>query len=147
MSEAGFVYEIYIRAPVETVWRALTESSFTAQYFHATHVESDWQPGSPVYFRYADGEIAVSGEVIRCEKPHYLEISWVVHYDPAKQEEGASRVCFALEQRQQQTLLRVTHDGFSANSTVLPSIREGWPWILSGLKSLLETPQLTAEGL
>ena len=146
MSEPVFVYEIYIHASIERVWRALTESEFTAQYFYATYVESDWQPGSPVVFRRADGEIAVSGEVIQCEAPHHLEISWRVHYDPAKYAEGASRVRFELQTHQQQTLLRVTHDGFAGDSTVYPSICEGWPWILSGLKTLLETPQRQAEG-
>ena len=149
MQKPEFIYEIYIRADPATVWQALTTPAFTAQYFHATHIESDWKPGSEVLYRYEpDGRIAVSGTVIACEPPRRLEISWLIHYDNASHAEGHSRVCFELEPLHDQVRLRITHDRFPQNSVVLPAITSGWPWILCSLKSLLEThtPLAAAAG-
>ncbi len=56
MSESPrHVYEVYIAATPEQVWRALTESEFTKQYYYGNTVESDWKPGSPMVYRGADG--------------------------------------------------------------------------------------------
>ena len=158
MDNPGFVYEIYIRASAEAVWNALTQAEFTSQFFHATHVESDWQTDSDIYYRAEPGgRIAVSGKIIQCIPLQKLEITWLVEYDASGKAEGPSRVCFELEAQSDnkqsdhtqadQTRLRVVHDGFPEVSTVQPRIREGWPWILSSLKSLLETDSaLAANG-
>ena len=148
MSKPEFIYEVYIRAPIESVWTALTTPEFTSQYFHATHIESDWQLGSEVLYRYEPGgRVAVSGEVLACDVPNLLEISWLIHYDQESNKEGHSRVRFELDQLTDQVRLRVVHDGFPEGSVVLPNVSQGWPWILSSLKSLLETDQpLAATG-
>lgn len=140
MTGPEFVCETYIRATPEDVWRALTSPEFTSQYFYATRVESSWQRGEPVYYRYEDGQTtAVAGEVIEAEPPRKLVISWHVQYDEVAKTEAPSRVSFFLEAMNEQTRLRIVHDRFPEDSVVLDSIRRGWPWILAGLKSLLET--------
>lgn len=140
MSGPEFVYETYIRASAEKVWEALTTPEFTALYFHATQVESTWQAGDPVVYRYASGgAIAVQGEVLVAEPPHKLVISWHVLYDEKAMQEAPSRVSFFVESLDGQTRLRIVHDRFPEESVVFDGIRSGWPWILSGLKSLLET--------
>lgn len=140
MTGPEFVYETYIRAAPGDVWKALTSAEFTSRYFYATRVESSWQPGDPVYYRYEDGETAaVEGEVIDAEPPHRLVISWHVLYDEAAAKEAPSRVAFHLKAMNGQTRLRIVHDRFPGESVVFDGIRSGWPWILAGLKSLLET--------
>ena len=135
-----YMYETYIRAPAERVWQALTSPEFTSQYFHATHVESTWQPGAPVRYEYAPGgAVAVEGEVLEALPPSKLAITWHVLYNDDAKVEAPSRVTFELETLDGQTRLRITHDRFVEGSVVQPEISKGWPWILSSLKSLLET--------
>ncbi len=140
MTGPEFVYETYIRATPDDVWRALTSPEFTSRYFYATRVESSWLPGEPVYYRYEDGETtAVEGKVIEADPPRKLVISWHVLYEEAAMKEAPSRVTFLLEAMNEQTRLRIVHDRFPEDSVVFDGIRSGWPWILAGLKSLLET--------
>lgn len=135
-----FAYETWIRAPKQRVWAALTTAEFTSQYFHATHIESDWKPGAAVFFRNApDGDIAVDGEVLEIDPPNKLVISWHVRYDKQAAKEAPSRVTFSLEESNGQTRLRIVHDRFPEGSVLFDRVSEGWPWIVSGLKSLLET--------
>ena len=139
-SNSTYMYETYIRAPAERVWQALTSAEFTCQYFHATHVESTWEPGAPVRYKYTpDGEVAVEGEVLEAQPPNKLAITWHVLYNEDAARETPSRVTFEIETLDQQTRLRIVHDRFAEGSVVLPEISEGWPWIVSSLKSLLET--------
>ncbi len=139
-NNSTYVYETYIRAPAERVWQALTSAEFTSQYFHATHVDSTWEPGAPVRYDYAPGgAVAVEGEVLEAAPPHKLAITWHVLYNEDAEREPASRVTFEIETLDQQTRLRIVHDRFVEGSVVQPEISKGWPWILSSLKSLLET--------
>jgi uncharacterized protein YndB with AHSA1/START domain len=140
MSEAKFVYEIDIKATADIVWRSLTTAEFTSQYFHATHVESTWQPGADVLYRYdRDGDIAVEGKVIEINRPHLLVISWHVLYDEIGRGEAPSRVTFQIDQIGAYSRLRVIHDRFPDNSIVYAGICKGWPEILTSLKLLLES--------
>ncbi len=135
-----FVYETYIRATTEEVWNALTTAEFTSRYFYATHVESTWQSGAPVTFRYEPGgAVAVEGKVLEAHPPRRLVITWHTHYDDDARKEAPSRVAFHVDAMNGQTRLRVVHDRFPEDSVVYESIRTGWPWIVAGLKSLLET--------
>ncbi|MDH3431111.1 MAG: SRPBCC domain-containing protein [Gammaproteobacteria bacterium] len=139
MKENQFAYETYINASQQEVWQALTNAEFTSQYFHATHVDSTWEAGAAVNYRYASGDVAVEGEVIEVDPPNKLVISWHVLYDEAAKAEQPSRVTFTLQDVNGQTRLRIVHDDFPANTVVLDGISEGWPWIVASLKSLLET--------
>lgn len=139
MDNNQFAYETYINASQERVWQALTNAEFTSQYFYATHVDSTWEAGAAVNYRYASGDIAVEGEVIEVDAPNKLVISWHVLYDEAAKAEQPSRVTFSLQDVNGQTRLRIVHDDFPANTVVLDGISEGWPWIVASLKSLLET--------
>lgn len=130
---------IYIKASREAVWEALTSPEFTRRYFHATEVESDWQPGSAVIYYDRDRAVAVKGEVLEADYPARLSFSWHVHYDPKARRETPSRVTFTLETVEDATKLTLLHDRFPADSVVLPRIADGWIAILSNLKTLLET--------
>jgi len=133
------IYETFINATAETIWQALTTAEFTSQYWHATHVQSDWEPGSAVLFSYTDGTKVVEGEVLKVEPYTELVYTWHVLYNEAMQAERPSRVCFQIEELGNVCRLRVIHDDFDAGSKVLEQVQGGWSLILCSLKTLLET--------
>jgi uncharacterized protein YndB with AHSA1/START domain len=133
------VYVTYIAASPKQVWAALTSSEFTTQYFFGRSVESDWKTGSPWILRMPDGRIDVRGEVRESDPPRKLVVSWIVDWSETKLPE--SIVTYDLEQIGE-NLVRLTMT--ETHPTPIPAYlleggRRGWPMILSGLKSLLET--------
>ncbi|HEU5152475.1 MAG TPA: metalloregulator ArsR/SmtB family transcription factor [Iamia sp.] len=148
-----FVYVTYIRATAEEVFAALTEPAFTRRYWGATLV-SDWEVGSPL--RWEEGDAVLEGqEVLAVDRPRLLSYTWhhadALHQEhtgwtdeqvAAQQAEPRSTVTFTIEDADPGTVrLRVVHDGFVPGSLMLEAIQGGWPAVLSGLKTLLETGQ------
>ncbi len=129
------VYEVYIAASPEQVWRALTESEFTKQYYYDNTVESDWQPGSPMIYRNPDGTAAIECTVVEAEPPRRLVHTF---FFPGT-EETPSRCTWSIEPRGAASLLILTHDEFDGETSTYRSVAHGWVPILSGLKTLLET--------
>lgn len=142
MTANTFVYVTAIAAPREAVWRALTTAEFTRQYWHATRVESTWQQGAEVIF-WVDEEngarVGCRGVIESVDEPHQLSYSWSFPANPDVADEAPSRVSFLLEDMGGHTKLTVVHDQFPDNSNMRPMITAGWPLVLSGLKTLLET--------
>jgi uncharacterized protein YndB with AHSA1/START domain len=133
------VYVTYIATTPEKLWAALTSSAFTRQYFFSRSVESDWTTGSPWILRMPDGRVDVTGEVSESDKPRKLAVSWNVARAPEKLPEAV--VSYEIEPVGD-GVVRLTMT--EAHPTPIPAYlleggRRGWPMILSGLKSLLET--------
>jgi uncharacterized protein YndB with AHSA1/START domain len=133
------IYVTYIRASAEKVWDALTSADFTKQFFFGQSVESDWREGSPWRLRKADGEISVTGVVREAKRPHTLVLTWNVPHPEQKFPECivSYEIADAGEHGVRLTLTE-------AHPTPIPRAwlaggREGWPKIISGLKTLLET--------
>ncbi|KPJ80738.1 MAG: hypothetical protein AMJ58_07445 [Gammaproteobacteria bacterium SG8_30] len=139
MQDPEYVYEIYIKAQRDAVWEALTEGHFTRQYWFATSIESSWQAGAPVRFLFEDGRVAVEGEVLEADRPARLSYTWHPLYDEGLAAEVPSRVTFELEEVRGQTRLRVVHDRFPAGSAVRRHVAGGWEFLISGLKSVVES--------
>ena len=138
MSEPKFVYVTYIATTPQALWQALTDGAFTRRYWFGTTVESDWAVGSRVTFR-SDGELHDSGEVLEYEPYRRLSYTWRVEFHEVFRHERPSRVTFELEPVGAEVKLTVTHDEFEPGSKVLGAVSNGWPVVLSSLKSLLET--------
>ncbi|WP_410843231.1 SRPBCC family protein [Paraburkholderia sp.] len=135
MSKPEYVYVTYINAPVDKVSDALTDPEMTKDYWGRARNVSDWQPGSRWEHQHYDdaSDIAVAGTVLECDPPHKLAVTW------AKPGGGSeSRVTYLLEEVFGVTRLTVTHDQLDDEQAV-KRIAQGWPAILSSLKSLLET--------
>jgi uncharacterized protein YndB with AHSA1/START domain len=135
-----FVYVTHINTTPEKVWQALTTAEFTQRYWMGQRVQSDWKAGAPVSFAKPDGTVKHIGEVLRFEPPKILSYSWSgkgCHSDVAT--EPATRVTFEIAADAGITTLTVTHDGFEPGSKIFGDISGGWPIVLSGLKTLLET--------
>lgn len=139
MADSRFVYVTYIRTTPEKVWEALTVGNVMKQYWFHENV-SDWKPGSPWEHVRSDGSgmVDIVGKVIECSPPRKLIKSWAYPADrdnPAK----TSRVTYEIEPLRDVVRLTVMHEELDPGSKMLESISKGWPMVLSGLKSLLET--------
>jgi uncharacterized protein YndB with AHSA1/START domain len=140
------VFEIYIKTTPERLWEAITNSELRRQYNFGVGVESDWTPGSSYRGTHpmAPGAL-LEGENLEVEPPRRLVQSFTALWGEQVKSEGTSRVTWEIEPVEDSCRLTVTHDQLreGANS----ELYGGWPMILSGLKTLLETGErLTTPG-
>ncbi|WP_029082008.1 SRPBCC family protein [Bradyrhizobium sp. th.b2] len=142
MSRPEFVYVTYIETTPDKLWDALTDSAFTKQYWFDTEVRSDWKVGSP-FALVMGGKTTDTGKILEADRPRRL--SYTFKHEPfdGMRDEPATKVVFILQPFGDLVKLTVTHEGFSAGSKLLGAISKGWPAILSGLKSLLETGKVS----
>jgi len=138
-----FVYVTYIETTPEKLWEALTDSAFTRQYWFDTEVRSDWKVGSP-FALVMSGTVTDTGEILEADRPRRLSYTFKHERDDDMRSEGATKVVFTLQPFGKLVKLTVTHEGFGVGSKLLDGISKGWPAILSGLKSLLETGKVLA---
>ncbi|MBR0702169.1 SRPBCC family protein [Bradyrhizobium diazoefficiens] len=138
MNKPEFVYVTYIETTPEKLWEALTSSAFTRQYWFDTEVRSDWKVGSP-FALVMGGKVTDTGEILEADRPRRLSYTFKHELMEEMRNEAATKVVFTLAPFGNLVKLTVTHEGFAAGSKLLDGISKGWPAILSGLKSLLET--------
>jgi len=143
-----FSYVIYIRTTAEKLWRALTEGDFSQQYWVGFRIESDWKVGSPLSVRnpgFLEGKADITGSVLACDPPRLVTYTFGSSMDPlAAERQGPSRVTYELAPVGDLVKLTLTHENllphdFGEKALTLRGVNNGWPAILSGLKSLLET--------
>jgi uncharacterized protein YndB with AHSA1/START domain len=139
--QATQVYAVFIRATPEQVWDAITKPEFTTKYFHGTKIESTFEQGAPYLSLAGDrDETVVDGEILESDPPRLLKHTWRALYDPETAAEPHSRVTWEIEgQEGGVTKLTVTHDQLEAAPKTAASVAGGWEYVLSGLKTLLET--------
>jgi uncharacterized protein YndB with AHSA1/START domain len=131
------VFEIYIKATPERLWEAITSEQMRKRYSFGVGTVSDWSEGSE-YKASVPGVVEIaSGENLEVDPPRRLVQSFNALWSEEVQREGTSRVTWEIEPVGTSCRLRVTHDqlGEEAND----ELYGGWPMILSGLKTLLET--------
>lgn len=139
MTALKHVYEIYIRATPERIWQAITDPDLVQRYYFNSVIESDFQPGSPLVYRQADtGRLDIEGEVVEADPPRKLVHTMAVRWDPNVNDEP-TRVTWEITPMGEACLLSVTHDGFTSETETYHQTKGGWPMILSGLKTLVET--------
>jgi uncharacterized protein YndB with AHSA1/START domain len=140
------VFEIYIKTTPERLWEAITDPELRQKYSFGVGVDSDWAPGSHYEAAHQQAGIAISeGENLEVDPPRRLVQSFTALWSDQVKGEGTSRVSWEIEQVEDSCRLTVTHDQLreGANS----ELYGGWPMILSGLKTLLETGEtLTTPG-
>jgi uncharacterized protein YndB with AHSA1/START domain len=143
MNHSTFVYVTYIATTPEKLWEALTRGDFTERYFFGRKVQSDWQEGSSVTYFRPDGQLDVHGQVLKSEPPHLLSLTWEVPDDETPRKRS-TRVTFELKPMDSTVKLTLKHEDllaedWSDDSDTFAGLNNGWPAILSNLKSLLET--------
>jgi uncharacterized protein YndB with AHSA1/START domain len=134
------VYAIYIKTTPEKAWQALTTGEVSAKYFFGNSVEVDERVGGAYVVRRPDGELHISGEVIECERPRKLTVTFNVNWPALIEKLGPTLVSYEIEPAGDAVKLTLTesHDR-PLSDDILSGGRQGWPAIMSSLKSLLET--------
>ena len=134
-----FVYTTYISSTPQKVWDAITTPEFTSQYWGKNMI-SNWKQGSKWDMASIDGSntINITGEVVESRPPSRLVLSWASPENVGNRSEY-SRVTFEIEMMGGVVRLNVVHDQLKAGSEMAKGISGGWPLVLSGLKSFLET--------
>jgi uncharacterized protein YndB with AHSA1/START domain len=131
------VYQVFVKASPEAIWEAITKPEFTSRYFHGVTVDT-----SPRERRsYQGGELRNVSEVLEWDPPRRLVHNWLSYYDPALAAEEPSRVTWEIEPQEDGTsLLTVVHDQLEGAPRTAENVAGvGWMYVLSGLKTLLET--------
>jgi uncharacterized protein YndB with AHSA1/START domain len=134
------IYTIYIAATPEKVWQALTSAEFSRKYFFGNAVEVDQRIGGAYVLRQSDDSVHISGEVIECIAPRKLTVTFNVNWPEFVEKLGPTVVSYEIEPAGDAVRLTMTelHDR-AIDDDILSGGRQGWPAILSSLKSLLET--------
>jgi uncharacterized protein YndB with AHSA1/START domain len=138
MSGSEFVYVSYIRTTPEKLWHALTTPETIKRYRFGMSVESEWQVGSG-WRMYADASLMDSGEILESVPQKRLVMSWLNEWKPEFKAEGSSRCVYEIEPMGVTTKLTLTHSIERPDSRFIGAVSEGWPMVISNLKSLLET--------
>jgi uncharacterized protein YndB with AHSA1/START domain len=135
------VYNVFIKASPEQIWDAITKPEFTSKYFYGSLVESTLEPGTPFIGWSPDREQQwTGGEVLESDPPRKLSCKWRSLWDPDQAVEEPSRVTWEITpQDGGVTKLSVVHDQLDGAPKTAESVAGGWMYILSGLKTLLET--------
>jgi uncharacterized protein YndB with AHSA1/START domain len=141
MAESQFVYVTFIRTTAEKLWQALIEPEFTRQFWFDTIQESEWKPGASWKISFSDGRVGDSGEVLEIDPPRRLVLKWRNEIFPELTAEGYSRMTYLLEPQGEVVKLTLTHEMDKSDSKFIKAVSNGWPIILSSLKSLLETSE------
>jgi len=134
------VFEIYIRTTPERLWEAITDSEIRGKYNFGSEITSDWTRGSRFEMRHPAGGLLGEGENLEVDPPRRLVQSMVALWSEDVKSEGTSRVTWEIEPVGDSCRLTVTHD--ELREVANNELYGGWPMILSGLKTWLETGQL-----
>ena len=140
------VFEIYIKTTPERLWEAITDPEIRAKYNFGAGVRSEWTPGAHMEMGApnADGPLG-EGEVLEVDPPRRLVQTFHATWSDDVKDAGTSRLTWEIEPVEDSCHLTVTHDELPEGAS--PELYGGWPMILSGLKTLLETGEtLTTPG-
>jgi uncharacterized protein YndB with AHSA1/START domain len=162
MTETGVttqVYRVFIKATPEAIWDAITNPEFNQRYGYRGRSDYDLRPGgafravaTPEMVELGMPEQLLDGEVVEADPPRRLVQTWRVLWDPAMTAEGFTRLTWEIEPGDAGiTTLTVTHELEGAPKVAtqvsgqVPEAGGGWSWILSDLKTLLETGASLAD--
>ena len=135
------VFEIYIKTTPDRLWEAITDPDLRAKYNFGASVASDWKPGSRLHMSAGGGSIALGeGEVLEADPPRRLVHTMTALWSDEVKSEGSSRVTWEIEPVGDSCRLTLTHDQLREDANA--ELYGGWPQILSGLKTWLETGEL-----
>jgi uncharacterized protein YndB with AHSA1/START domain len=150
LPEAGFqlaehdtvgVFEIFIKTTPERLWEAITDPDQRAKYSFGVETRSDYTPGSRYEAVHPGAGIAIAeGENLEVDPPRRLVQTFTALWSDEAKAQGPSRVTWEIEQVEDSCRLTVVHDQLREGANA--ELYGGWPMILSGLKTLLETGEL-----
>ncbi|MEZ6028159.1 MAG: SRPBCC family protein [Hyphomonadaceae bacterium] len=135
--DPDFVYVIYIAAAQQKVWNALTDGKTVRPWWGDTQHDSSFEPGDPIVYR-RNGKVDVRGEILERDEPNRLTYTFHTEGPGPQHDEGPTIVTYELQPSGANTMLKIIHTNFKRDSRVRVGVSNGWPAILSSLKSVLE---------
>jgi uncharacterized protein YndB with AHSA1/START domain len=146
MAKSEFFYVTYIKTTPEKLWKALTTPEFQRQYWVSAHIKTNWKKGSPWQLLFPDGKIADEGTIVDIKPNKRLVLKWKNIWKRGLDKEGYSRCTMEIAPYEKGAVkLTVTHSIAKAKSKLIEAVSGGWPYILSNLKSLLETGKIVVD--
>lgn len=137
MGAPDHIYKAYINGSQADVWDAIVNPEKTVQYFYGTVIDVDLEAGGKMNYGYPDGRVASVGEVIAIDAPNKLEFTFHAKWDEQLDAEGPVREVWALVEMN--GMVELTIELYDAGEKTLEDFSSGFPYIVSGLKSLVET--------
>ncbi|KGR77241.1 SRPBCC domain-containing protein [Ureibacillus manganicus] len=143
MNYSTFNYVTYIGTTQDKLWEALTSNEFTENYWFGRKIQSDWKIGSPVTFHDENDNLTDQGVLFSYERNQFLSYTFLWVEDKTEREQSP-KVTFTLQPMEQTVKLSLKHEyllpnDFCDENSGFQGINNGWPAILSNLKTLLET--------
>jgi uncharacterized protein YndB with AHSA1/START domain len=139
------IYVTYIASTPEKVWQALTSSEFTRKYFWERAVEVEPKVGGTFVLKLPDGRVNVQGKVVAYDPPRKLSVTWHVEWPEDFRKLPECLVTYEIAPAGEAARLIMTEShSWDVPEAILSGGRMGWPAVLSGLKSLLETGKAPA---
>lgn len=144
MTNSAFTYVAYIRTTPAKLWHALTTPELMKRYWFGVTIESDWKAGS-AWKMCNDGSVMDSGEILESVPQKRLVMKWLNEWKSELKAEGYSKCILTLEPLGTAVKLSISHSIERADSKFIVAVSEGWPMVVSNLKSLLENGELALE--
>ena len=134
------VYQIVINAPQTRVWEAITTPEFTARYYYDCTLETDLTVGSPFVYHKQSGAPIVEGEVVLSDPPNRLVHTYHSFWPPMNKDAPTKVTWELVSMSANVTKVTVVHEDFEGETATYKGLQSGgWTWILSNMKTLLET--------
>ena len=141
MDTIDHVYSVYIKAAPERVWRAITDGNETVRYYFGTRVESAWEAGSPLTYAYPDGSLAADGSVVEIEPGRRVVMLFHPRWDADIDSEGPIRMTWEVEEAEDGGSKLTVTSALKPGSKSAEAFAGGIVYIVSGLKTFIETGQ------
>jgi len=140
VAQRELTYAYFLKASPEKVWEAITNPELTKQYFFGSMVASTFEPGATYVSASEDGSMRFAeGQILAAEPPRLLRHSWRTLWVEGAADE-VSRVTWEIDpQEDETTKLTLTHDQLDSAPVTAANVAGGWSYVLSGLKTLVET--------
>lgn len=140
------VYETFIAAPAKEVWEAIVDGEKTAQYYYGTRVDSTWEVGSPITYYGQDDGIVADGVILTYIEGELLELTFHARWDPEIEAEGPCRMVWRVSEANGMTKLTSEAWDVVPGSRTDRDFAGGMSYIVSGLKTLVETGRPMSGG-
>ena len=133
------IYQVIINVSPPIVWNAIVDGDVTEKYFYGTRVESTWVEGGPITYTHPDGSVAAEGHIVCIDPGTMVEMTFQALWDDDLVAEGPAREIWRVEDLHGATKLSIELYETPAGSKTYTDFTSGFPYIVSGMKTLLET--------
>ncbi len=145
MTVPAHSYKAFVACDVTSAWDAIVNGEVTVGYYYGTRVESDWQVASRVQYLSPNDSVVADGFIVTIEPPHHLEMMFHARWDPELDAEGPVRMVWTVEDSNGLTAITVDSYLDTETKSFTDWVR-GIPFIVSGMKTLLETGNPMVDG-